>query len=120
MTLLDSVSKKTKACDHFISALGLTGIRSVWGRAEVIVQSPQYARKYNTVVSRATAYMTDILTWSEPFLAKGGKIILYKTPSEEELRDAAPVLRKLGLIIEKTHTYILMDQERKYFVIGKK
>lgn len=30
VVLMDSVSKKTKACDHFIAELGLTNIRTVW------------------------------------------------------------------------------------------
>ena len=73
----------------------------------MVVKMPNQSRVYDIIVSRATAYMPEILTWAEPFLAKNGRIILYKTPSEEELVDAQKALAKLRLKIVKTHDYLL-------------
>lgn len=70
MTLLDSVGKKVKAMNHFVSELGFTDISAIQERAEVLAKDPEHGGQYDFVVSRATAYMTDILTWATPFLRK--------------------------------------------------
>lgn len=70
VTLLDSVGKKVKAMNHFIEQLGLQNITAIQERAEILAKNPLHAGKYDFVVSRATAYITEILTWARPFLAK--------------------------------------------------
>lgn len=116
VTLLDSVLKKTKACDHFVECLGLGGIRTVWSRAEDAAKRPDMRMGYDWVVSRATAYMPQILEWATPFVRPGGHIVLYKLPSEEELADGIPAAKKLGLSLEREHSYELAGQKRKLFV----
>lgn len=95
MTLLDSVGKKVKAMNHFIQELGLKDITALQERAEILAQHREHRGKYDFVVSRATAYMSDILTWSEPFLKRNGKIVLYKIYSPEEEQDGKQIARKL-------------------------
>lgn len=43
VTLLDSVGKKVKAMNHFVSELGLTGISAIQERAEVLAKNPEHA-----------------------------------------------------------------------------
>lgn len=119
MTLLDSVGKKVKAMNHFIQELELRDITAVQERAEVLAKNPEYAGKYDFVVSRATAYMTDILTWSTPFIKKNGKIILYKMHSLEEQSDGEKIARKLWLILEKIYEYELAGQKRCLYIFQK-
>lgn len=69
LTLLDSVGKKTRATEHFIDTLKLQNIHAIQDRAENLAKNPAHAKKYDLVVSRATAYITDILPWSAPFLS---------------------------------------------------
>lgn len=95
MTLLDSVGKKVKAMNSFIQDLELQHISAIQERAEILAKDRDYAGKYDYVVSRATAYMSDILSWSAPFLKKHGKIILYKIYSEEEQKDGEQMAKKL-------------------------
>lgn len=120
VTLLDSVSKKTKACDHFVRELGLSGVRSVWGRAEEVVKAPGMAAGFDAVVSRATAYMPQILAWAAPFVRVGGSVVLYKLPSEEELSDGLPAAKKLGFELVREHRYSLSEQERRIFVFVRR
>ncbi len=68
VTLLDSVGKKVKAMNHFIQELGLTNITAIQDRAENLAKDSHHHGSYDIIVSRATAYMTDILAWSVPFL----------------------------------------------------
>ena len=95
VTLLDSVGKKVKAMNHFASSLDLENITAIQERAETLAKDPRYEGKYEFVVSRATAYITDILTWALPFLTGDGKILLYKMPSDEEKKDREKILKKL-------------------------
>jgi 16S rRNA G527 N7-methylase RsmG len=55
--------------NHFIEELGLHGIRAIQERAEILAKDDTHRGQYDFVVSRATAYITDILSWAEPFLA---------------------------------------------------
>jgi 16S rRNA (guanine527-N7)-methyltransferase len=119
VTLMDSVGKKTKACDHFARELGLKDVSTVWARAEDAAKCADLRAGFDSVVSRATAYMPQILEWSVPFLKPGGRIFLYKTPSEEEYSDGMKAVGKLRLILEKTHSYALAGQDRKIFVFRK-
>lgn len=112
VTLLDSVGKKVKAMNHFVTELGLTDITAIQERAEILAKQGEHAWQYDFVVSRATAYMTEILTWAEPFLSPTGRIILYKMPSEDEQKEIRKISKKLWLALEWELTYELGDKER--------
>lgn len=105
---------------HFISELGLSDISAVKERAETLALDTEHKEKYDFVVSRATAYITDILTWAKPFLKPDGKIILYKMPSDEEGKDRGQILKKLKLYLTGELPYELTEKERVLFVFCKK
>ena len=84
--------------NHFVQELKLENIGAIQERAEVLAKDPKHNGKYDFVVSRATAYITDILKWSLPFLRPNGKIILYKMPSEDEMKDIMKIIKKLSLV----------------------
>ena len=118
-TLLDSVGKKTKAQTHFIEKLGLGRIRAIQDRAENLAKQPLHKARYDVVVSRATAYITDILFWSTPFLNKNGKIILYKMPGEAERNDIKKACQKYHLKLIGELAYELAWKERIIYVFEK-
>lgn len=117
--LLDSVGKKVKAMQHFVQALWLTRIIAVQARAEILACDKHHRWSYDAVVSRATAYITDILTWATPFIKKDGQIILYKTPSEEEKKDSKSIAKKLWLVLIQEISYTLEWQERMLYIYKK-
>ncbi len=119
VTLLDSVWKKVKAMNHFIESLWLKNIHAIQDRAENLAKNPEYGWRFDFVVSRATAYINDILTWARPFLSKNGIIILYKMPSDEEKRDREKIAKKLGLILIWEIPYVLDDKKRTIFLFKK-
>ncbi len=118
-TLMDSVGKKVRAMSHFIDSLWLTGIRAVQARAEEVAKLPEYKKQFDFVVSRATAYLPQILEWAEPFLAPGGQIILYKLASPDELAEGKQILRKLGLQLVGVEDYKIGEQERVFLVFER-
>lgn len=120
VTLLDSVGKKTKAQNFFIENLGLSGISAINDRAENLAKNSDFNGKFDIIVSRATAYIDDILTWAKPFLAENGKILLYKMPSDEEKKSRQKICKKLGLALEAEFEYFLGEKERIIYVFGNK
>ena len=120
VTLLDSIGKKVKAMNHFVQELWLENITAVQARAEDLAKDSLHKEQYDFVVSRATAYISDILYWARPFLRKWGKIVLYKMPSDEEKKDREKTLKKLGLVLEGELTYLLAGKERVIYVIANR
>ena len=118
-TLMDSVGKKVRAMNHFIDSLWLTGICAVQARAEEVAKLPEYKKQFDFIVSRATAYLPQILEWAEPFLAPGGQIILYKLASPDELAEGKQILRKLGLQLVGIEDYKIGEQERVFLVFER-
>ncbi len=116
VTLLDSVGKKVKACDSFVSTLKLVNTRTIYDRAEQAAMSTAHAHAYDVVVSKATAYLPLMLEWSEMFLRAKGKIIMYKTPSDSEMQAGAVVAERLKLRLLQQHSYSLGGQLRKILV----
>lgn len=119
ITLLDSVGKKVKAMNHFVESLGLTDIQAIQDRAESLAKNPDHKGKYDIVVSRATAYITDILFWSAPFLTKTGRIILYKMPGEDERRDIGQACQKYRLKLTGELEYELAGKARIIYVFAR-
>ncbi len=119
VVLLDSVGKKVKAMDHFIHELGLHGICSIHERAEKLALEKKHRWQYDLVVSRATAYLPQILEWSVPFLSAKGKIVLYKMPSEEEWKDGEKAMKALGLVLFDEVFYDIGWQDRVLYIFKK-
>ncbi len=119
VTLLDSVGKKVKAMHHFVQELGLTNITVIQERAEILAKKPEHAGQYDFVVSRATAYMSDILTWATPFLKQSGRIILYKMPSEDEKKEITRISKKLKLVLQWELEYSLDGKDRILYVFSR-
>ena len=71
LTLLDSIRKKTDAVRQMVGALGLENVDVVVGRAEEVGREKEHSHRYDLVVSRAVARLSDLARWSEPFLKAG-------------------------------------------------
>ncbi len=70
VTLLDSIRKKTVAVQNMVDALSLSNIDVITGRAEEIGQGK---RKWDIVISRAVAPLTQLIEWSRPLLKNSQK-----------------------------------------------
>ncbi len=119
VTLLDSVGKKVKAMNHFVYTLHLENIRAIQDRAENLAKLPEHKGQYDIVVSRATAYITDILFYSAPFLTKNWRIILYKMPGEDERWDIGQACKKYRLKLTGELEYELGGKPRIIYVFAR-
>ena len=55
LTLVESVGKKTKFCQHIVDILNLEHVNIIQDRAEVLGQNPKYREKFEWAVARAVA-----------------------------------------------------------------
>lgn len=118
--LVDSIGKKVDSVNHFISELGITNAKAIKTRIEEKEFVSEHKQSFDYIVSRATAYMPDILTYAKPLLKKNWKIILYKLANELELKDWEKWLTKNKMKIEKIENYEIEWQERIFVFVKNK
>lgn len=78
MTLLDSIAKKVRTTAMLASHISKHGLQAIRNRAEELVNEPRHVMAYDVVVSRATAPLVDLITWSRPLLKPGAEIVALK------------------------------------------
>lgn len=118
VTLMDSIGKKTRAAASFISALGLKNCRAFQFRAEELPFSAQF-RPYDLVVSRATAFLPQVMAWALPLLKNGGRCAFYKLPNAEEMAAGMKAAEVLGAHIERIESYEMAGQERAIIFVAR-
>lgn len=97
-TLLDATLKKIAAVQGFADELGLTNVRALAGRAEVVAHDPAHRGRYTGVISRAVAPLPTLVELGRGFLADGGLLAAVKGPSwEADVVAAAPAMGLLAL-----------------------
>lgn len=115
-TLIDSTRKKIDSVNYFVSELWLKNVRWVWGRAEELSSLKEFYHKFDFVVSRATAYLPQIIDWGSPFLKFWWKMIIYKTYNKEEIDDWLKYLWHNAKMY--FHEYVVLWQDRVFIVIS--
>ncbi len=105
VTLVEPLLRRTTFLDLVVSTMGLSNVRVHRGRAEELHQEPNWAGGFDVVTSRAVAPMDRLARWSLPLVRSGGLFLAMKGSSvPEELRSAAPVIRKLGGVDPRVET----------------
>ena len=98
VTLLDSTAKKLLFCQAVADDLGLANVQTVHARAEDAAKRPELIVRFDVVTARAVAPLAKLLPWLAPFVGPSGTAVAFKGASvSEEMVDAVPVARRLGL-----------------------
>ena len=79
ITLLDSLNKRINFLKEVCSALGLSGVEMIHGRAEDFGKNPKYREKFDYCVSRAVANTATLSEYCLPFVKVGGAFLPYKS-----------------------------------------
>jgi 16S rRNA (guanine527-N7)-methyltransferase len=88
LLLVESVRKKVAFCQEVVRATGCADVEVVWGRGETVGAGPGHRRAFDWAVSRALGPAAEVARLALPFLAPGGRILLYKgDPDAGELAD---------------------------------
>ncbi len=95
--------KRTRFLELVIAELGLTGIQVFAHRI-----GPQFPLEIQGVVTRALESSRDTLYRVQPFLPKGGRVLLLKGPrGDDEIAEALAEMKDFAH--EKTYSYTLAD-----------
>lgn len=108
LTLVESVRKKCRFMETASRAMGLRGVRVVWGRAEEVARLPRHREAYDAATARAVAGIRVLAEYCLPFVRVGGLFMAYKGPAvRDELDAAGDALAELGGALEEVLTFTL-------------
>ena len=97
LTLVDSVGKKLKFCQHVVEKFGLRDCEIIHARAEDLGHNPVYRERYDFAVARALTGMQGLSELLLPFVQKGGLVLAQKgDTAENELLGARNAIHILG------------------------
>lgn len=118
ITVLDSLKKRMTFLDTVIEELGLTGITTVHGRAEIVGRDKHYREQFDVVTARAVARMTVLSEYCLPFVKLNGTFIAMKgSKGESELVQADKALQVLGGQTLHDRTFELPGEEGARHII---
>ena len=69
-TLVDSIQKKILAVSRIVENLNLKNIKTIRSRAEELATKHEFKNKFDFVVSRAAAPLSNLVLWTEKLLKK--------------------------------------------------
>lgn len=97
LTLVESVGKKTKFCQHLVDILKFDHVEIIQDRAEVLGQNHKYREKFDWAVARAVANLPVLVEYLLPLVKLGGGVIAQKGESgPAETQKAAKAIQILG------------------------
>ncbi len=106
LTLMDSLRKRILFLRDTVAELNLTDAECVHARAEEFIRKPEYAGRFDICAARAVAKLSALTGYTVPFLKPGGLLLAMKGPNPgDEIKEAAPVLKKLGAAVKETRGF---------------
>jgi 16S rRNA (guanine527-N7)-methyltransferase len=122
LTLVESVGKKAKFCEHIVGMLGLDDVEVLPSRAEDVGQMAEHREKYDWALGRAVANLSALAEYLLPLTKVGGAMLAQKGESgPAEARSAQKVFELLG---GKLREEILVKlpgvEENRYLVVVEK
>lgn len=122
VTIVDSLNKRIQFLNHLSEQLQLNQMTFVHARAEEFGQNPQYREKFDIVTARAVARLSVLSELCVPLVKKHGTFVAMKAAlAAEEMQDAKPALKVLGVEFRNEHSFTLPieNSERSIFVFEK-
>lgn len=122
VTIVDSLNKRINFLEELVSALGLSGVRCVHGRAEDVGQNPGYRAQFDVVTARAVAALNVLCEFCLPLVKKGGQFLVLKgAKADEEIEHAHKAISVLGAKFEQQASELLPieESERTILLIRK-
>ena len=122
IVLMDSLNKRVTFLNEVITALSLTKIEAIHGRAEDFAKKDLLREKFDYCVSRAVANLSSLCEFCLPYVKVGGKFISYKSEkAKEEMTASKNAISILGGGNVGCDEFILPDTDfNRTFVIIEK
>ncbi len=97
LTLVDSIGKKVKFCQHIVDHFGWLDCQVVQGRAEELGHDPRFREQFDVAAARAVAGLPILCEYLLPLVHVGGMFVAQKGDSAtRELAQAKPAIVQLG------------------------
>ncbi len=117
LTLLDSLGKRMNWLEQVLPTLGVDA-KCVTARAEEAVSACR--EQYDFATSRAVARLPILLELTAPYVKVGGAVLAMKgMAARQELEESANAIRRLGLKLEKVHTFPIDGTAHSVIVLRK-
>ena len=117
VTLLDSLGKRMHWLETILPQLGVQ-TKCITARAEEAVAGRR--ESYDFATSRAVARLNILLELTAPYVKVGGAVVAMKgAAAREELEEAKNAIRRLGLKLEKVHTFSIDGASHCVIVLRK-
>ncbi|MBT3390109.1 MAG: 16S rRNA (guanine(527)-N(7))-methyltransferase RsmG [Chloroflexi bacterium] len=122
LTLMESVEKKVRFCEHIVERLGLEGVEIVRERAEIVGQDARFREQFDWAVARAVALMPILMEYLLPLVRVGGHVLAMKGESgPAEVHSADNALELLGGRLQRLIPVTLPGVvEQRYLVVVDK
>jgi 16S rRNA (guanine527-N7)-methyltransferase len=122
LTLVESVGKKAKFCQHIVNKLGLENVDIIRERAEVIGKNDSFREQYDWAVARAVALMPIVMEFLLPLVRVGGRVLAMKGESgPAEAHSADRAIGILGGHLQRLIPVTLPGVvEQRYLVVVEK
>ncbi|WP_294977145.1 16S rRNA (guanine(527)-N(7))-methyltransferase RsmG [uncultured Leuconostoc sp.] len=121
ITMVDSLQKRINFLKEVVTALNLTGVEVIHGRAEDIGQNLNYRESFDYATARAVARTSVLAEYTLPFVKKGGKFIVMKgAAAQQELADGKKALATLGGVLHDEFEFTLPNGDARYIQIVNK
>jgi 16S rRNA (guanine527-N7)-methyltransferase len=122
LTLVESVGKKARFCEHIVQTLGLENVQVLPLRAEDFGQKPEHREAYDWAVGRAVANMNVLSEYLLPLVKVGGHMLAQKGENAaEEVHSAKKAIKTLGGRLKELIPIRLPGvPEERYLVVVEK
>jgi len=122
LTLVESVGKKAKFCQHIINELRLEDVEVVHARAEDLGQDSNLREEYDWAIARAVAKLNVLSEYLLPLVKIGGRMLAQKGESgPAEAQSADEAIKLLGGKLEQVIPVNLPGVvEDRYLVVVEK
>lgn len=122
VTLVESVGKKVKFCEHITQVLGLDQVTIVQDRAEALGLQRAHREQYDLAVARAVAKMPVLAEYLLPLVRVGGRMLAMKGESGPAEAHAAEHAFKVlgGELYQILPVHLPGVAEDRYLVVVNK
>lgn len=122
LTLVESVEKKVRFCEHIVKKLSLANVEVIRDRAEILGKQTAHREQYDWAVARAVAQMPILMEYLLPFVRVGGRVLAMKGETgPAEVHAAEQAIKLLGGNFAQVTSVTLPGiVEERYLVVVNK
>lgn len=118
LTLVESVTKKTRFLQAVVDELGLEDVEIIDRRAETVGQDPTHREQYDWAVARAVAALPVLAEYLLPLCRLGGHAVAMKgETAPQEVAQATEAVSTLGGSAPALHPVQLPGQPETYYLV---